>query len=366
MDANKIWLQLRRSGRLPDLQLDAWDAMRLEVTLWVWLGDYSTALKQCTEPALHSALERFVASLPQAEAASFAFFPRKSPRLQPDPRLANIKTKCGTYKTGDGTDVGYVHLFPSQQHAPATKPPALLVRWGGNAEMAALVAFSPFCEFVASGLLHIMFVDYRGYGWSAGSPSLETFRSDADTFYSALPTLLTADGLQWPLARPLILMGRSIGAHCALHVALLHADEVSALVLDSPASCHWPMENIPGDVWNLLNEQLPPLKAVGRKFDHCQCCRFDDKQALRERAWLDPTDLLHCVDMPLLLINGTADTVCPQPQVEQFFQASTAMEKDLVWIAGKGHNEVSGTDTYWRSLKSFLERFVHGMYENMD
>merc|ERR1712194_461081 len=117
----------------------------------------------------------------------------------------------------------------------------LLIRWGGNAELAAMHVRTPFKDLVAKGHVRAIFVDYRGFGWSEGVPTIRTLRSDAVAFYTALPQLLTARNVSWPLGAPIVLMGRSIGSLCALHVALLHSHGIDSLILDSPVACHWPL-----------------------------------------------------------------------------------------------------------------------------
>ncbi|CAK0910991.1 unnamed protein product [Prorocentrum cordatum] len=94
------------------------------------------------------------------------------------------------------------------------------------------------------GLARLIAVDYRGFGWSGGAPSMAALRADVSDLLVALPAWHAARGLRWPPAPGrLVLLGRSLGAQAALHAAALLPPPLrAALVLDSPAVCHWPLE----------------------------------------------------------------------------------------------------------------------------
>lgn len=218
MDAVRLTQRLRACGRLPEGPLGEPELAPREAVLAAWLGDYEGAIRSCTtagdELELREALEALVAALPRAEAKSCTFFPRKSPR-RPSTTLPDGATVMhGTFLADDGTDLGFVLLSPPAGQAGAGGPPAILVRWGGNAELAAEEPRRPFASLVGRGLAFCVFADYRSYGWSGGVPSVATLRSDAAALFRALPTLLGERGLQWPPAGPVVLMGRSIGRAC--------------------------------------------------------------------------------------------------------------------------------------------------------
>ena len=51
-------------------------------------------------------------------------------------------------------------------------------------------------------------VDFRGYGYSTGSPSLGTLGSDGERVVAALPGFLRAKQLPWPWPGRMALLGR--------------------------------------------------------------------------------------------------------------------------------------------------------------
>ena len=75
-------------------------------------------------------------------------------------------------------------------------------------------------------------VDFRGYGWSTGVPTLSKIASDGAAIVPHLPELLRRGGLD--PSSPLVAFGRSLGSIAAIHAVLEHPTEFVGLVLDSP------------------------------------------------------------------------------------------------------------------------------------
>lgn len=363
-----LWQRLSRCGRLPICPPLPDAAMLL------WLGDYAGARESCRGQAsaldinrLREALAKFNSNLPGCTERSEAFQPLRADREETQRQLSlldggRLQTACGTYAASDSASIGYVLLSPPEDTPSPPGGPALLLHWGGNAEYVARTAASPLRELVKAGLVRALFLDYRGFGWSSGSASLVTLRGDANSLFLALPKLLLHNGVSWSQSGPIVIMGRSIGSLCALHVAALHADEIDAVILDSPVTCHWPVERVPPDAWNSLGKQLPPLQVAGRKLDYCVCCRTGSgakkAQPGREAVWLDSMDLVRSIEVPLLVLSATEDDVCPPPMVKAIFAASASGYKKLAWAEGRCHDTVSLSATYWGELKGFLHHVV--------
>jgi len=76
-------------------------------------------------------------------------------------------------------------------------------------------------------------------------------------------------------------------------------------------------------------------------------------------VWLDATDLLRSVDMPLLVLSATEDDVCPMPMVKDLFDAASSPHKKLVWVEGMSHDSVALNPVYWTELGEFVRRVTH-------
>merc|ERR1740117_734685 len=113
---------------------------------------------------------------------------------------------------------------------------------------------------------------------------------------------------------------------------------------------------IPASIWSALTTRVPLLQKADRSL-FCKCCPPQgSSQPAREAACLDPVDLAVCLDMPLLVINGTADPICPRRQVQHFFDSASSVEKELVWLDRMGHNDLPRSPLYWRALAAFFDR----------
>src|SRR5687768_1053356 len=91
--------------------------------------------------------------------------------------------------------LGY-RLYRHQAGAP------VILYWHGNGEIAPTSDYTA-GEYLRAGASLIV-VDYRGYGWSTGTPRFSTLLSDAETAAATLPAILEAAGLG---ESPVFLMG---------------------------------------------------------------------------------------------------------------------------------------------------------------
>ncbi|HEX7308766.1 alpha/beta hydrolase [Lentzea sp.] len=160
---------------------------------------------------------------------------------------------------------------------------------GGNREGRAPLAR----QLTARGLSVLLF-DYRGYGGNPGKPTEEGLT------YDARAALDLVDG-------PVVFFGESLGAAVAVELATHRAPK--GLVLRSPftslaaaGSHHYP--------WL-------PVKML-----------LQDKYPLLERV--------SAVDVPTVVLLGTADSVVPPAQSRE---VATAARAKLVEIAGADHND---------------------------
>ncbi len=82
--------------------------------------------------------------------------------------------------------------------------------------------------FNAHGL-SVLAVDYRGYGWSDGTPTVSTTMGDAHVVFKYVRSWLEDQNRTGPL----LVMGRSLGSACAIELAVCYQEEVSGLIIES-------------------------------------------------------------------------------------------------------------------------------------
>lgn len=166
------------------------------------------------------ALERnpLAGILRSPDLSRFAFFPQRSPEPSWDPEL-----RTGTYPGGEGHRIGWLFRAAPLQPARAT-----IVCFHGNGEIAL--------TYVITGLLrrediNILAVDFAGYGFSDGAPTILGILRDAHEFGNHIDGILAAAGAADP---PVVIFGRSIGSAAAVQLALARPSRFAGLALDSP------------------------------------------------------------------------------------------------------------------------------------
>ena len=165
----------------------------------------------------------------------------------------------------------------------------------------------------------VLLFDYRGYGETGGTPSEDGLMRDA--------TAVAEIAFQTDL--PVVLMGESLGAGPATGLAV--QAEPDALVLRSPftslaemARTHYPF--VPTA---LLRDRYPVEEMVSR------------------------------LEVPVLVIIGTADSIVPPELSRRVYQAASG-RKALVEMEGLNHNdpELSAGVELAEVIKSFVKDHV--------
>jgi len=204
---------------------------------------------------------------------------------------------------------------------PAERAPALL--WlhsnGGNLQGRLPRLQALHARLDASLLL----LDYRGYGRSEGTPSEAGVLADAAAAYAHLVEVRRV-----PPER-LVLYGRSLGGA----VAAIQATRApcAGLILESTCA------------------SVPAMAAH----------RFRLVPRIREltRTQLDAEQAVRGLDLPLLVLHGTADWIVPFAQGRAVFEAARSTDKRFVRLEGAGHHDshLQG-DRYFEPLARFVTR----------
>lgn len=162
--------------------------------------------------------------------------------------------------------------------------------------------------------------DFRGYGESTGSPTLEAVVADARVI---------AGAVCHAAKRPVIVMGRSLGGIAAHELYANPIDGIGGVILESA------MFDLAGLVRRRGLEAPAQFSAADRE-------RFDPAAKLpRGRT-------------PLLLLHGEQDTLISAREAHAALDVAGSASKRLVLIPQRGHNDVSHSDVYWNAVTDFL------------
>lgn len=258
------------------------------------------------------------ALLDNPQILSVAFYPR---RAWPEDgyRAQMPGVISGTIPVADGVELGY-RLYKHRPGAP------VLVHFHGNAEIAP--DYDDLSVYFHSDVdASLLVVDYRGFGWSSGSPTFAALIEDCAPVVQALPGLLAAQGL--PGDSPLAVMGRSMGSVPALHIAHTYPDRFSAVIVESGFA----------DLPALLVRMGIPRVMLGVLSDP-----LGNERKARE------------LRLPLLVIHGEDDMLIPVEHGQRLFDACPHPGKRLLRVPGAGHNDLLAVapEQYFHTLRDFL------------
>ncbi|MFN2437133.1 MAG: alpha/beta hydrolase [Desulfotignum sp.] len=174
--------------------------------------------------------------------------------------------------------------------------------------------------------INFFVVDYRGYGWSTGSPTVSDMMADGHRILDFVT--------QWcrdhEFTGSLTVMGRSLGSACAIELAATRHSEVENLIVESGFA----------GIESLLRVLGIDPAARGIRM----APELDNQEKIRQ--WTGPA----------LIIHGEQDQLIPFSHGQALFSACPSSEKKLIPIAGAGHNDIflRGLEPYLSAVKALL------------
>lgn len=231
------------------------------------------------------------------------------------------------FRTGDGLAL-FGWFLPAQGDAAGT-----IVFLHGNAENIS-THVSAIAWLPARGF-NVFLIDYRGYGASAGSPSLAGAERDID---AAMQTLLARTDID---TKHIVIYGQSLGgALAAYNVAYSpYRDHIRALVVESAFSSYTGItrEKLAATWLTWPFQWLAPL---------CVDDRFSPLPAMK---LISP--------IPLLVIHGDQDAIVPDHHGQRLYDA--ALEPKELWIIpGAGHIQGMRQEMWRNRLAAYLHEVL--------
>ncbi len=190
----------------------------------------------------------------------------------------------------------------------------VLLYFGGNAEDAVYMNFEA-AEFNVS---RVFSVNYPGYGHSQGSADEQSLYAMGLAAYDAIVAEKKVSPEQ------LIVMGRSLGAAVAVHVALNR--KVFGIILSTP---------------------FDSLASVA-KFHY----RVFPVEALLKYRF-DTAEKLASVNVPILILAAGRDEVVPQSSLQRLLTNAPAQTIRHIY-ADAGHNTIQLYPQYYADINRFL------------
>jgi pimeloyl-ACP methyl ester carboxylesterase len=253
--------------------------------------------------------------LDSPEVSRILFHPRRDPPNRPLP----LRVRSLRIQVDEGIAVG------ARLHRASLDGPTILL-FHGNGEIASdYDGISPLYTDLG---INLLVADYRGYGSSDGQPTASHLLADAVTTYEQVGSILIEQELK---AKPLLVMGRSLGSAAAIEIACHAGDGIAGLIIES------------GFAYT-----LPLLTTLG--------LRMGLKGADEAREGFGNLDKITQVHVPTLIIHGQDDWLIPVDNGHALYEHSGATDKRLVTIPHAGHNDLlfAGQKLYFDALRAFV------------
>jgi alpha-beta hydrolase superfamily lysophospholipase len=251
--------------------------------------------------------------LDRPEVLSVLFYPRREmPELHLTP-----KAMTHFVEVAKNVSIG-CRLYPAAKDAPT------IMYFHGNGETAC--DYDYVAPLYTDLGLNLFVTDYRGYGYSSGTPTATSLIQDAHpVFHGCLDCL---KGLDY--TGSIFIMGRSLGSAPALETALHYQDQAKGLIIESGFS----------STMNLIQHL-----GYGGMF-----------RGIPQIAGFANGDKIRSVAIPTLIIHAQHDHIIPLSEGEDLYRLSGAASKKLVIIPNADHNNLMmvGRERYFEEIKEFV------------
>ncbi|MEI6154642.1 MAG: alpha/beta fold hydrolase, partial [Deltaproteobacteria bacterium] len=177
--------------------------------------------------------------------------------------------------------------------------------------------------------LNLFVADYRGYGFSDGSPSCSSMIQDAHPVFQGFTAILHGLGYSGDL----FVMGRSLGSAPAIEVAYRYQRQLKGLIVESGFASS--------------RNQFARL-GVARLFKDAEnLVGFGNDLKIKE------------VVIPTLIIHGEDDEIIPAEEGRALYALSGAAEKVSLFIPHAGHNDLmmEGLEAYMGAVENHCKIF---------
>ncbi len=178
--------------------------------------------------------------------------------------------------------------------------------------------------------MNFLVVDYRGYGWSNGTPTVTNMLGDAEVLFQETRNWLSYN----QFSGAFFLMGRSLGSVPAIDLAKNHEDDIRGLILESA-----------------IADTMPLAKNLGLELESID---FTEEDGFRNLQKIEE------VSKPTFIFHGARDELIPAAEAEKLQAHSGARSKEFVIIPGAQHNTMIavGGRLYFETIKTFINKLT--------
>jgi uncharacterized protein len=248
-----------------------------------------------------------VAVVVWAVEQSQVFQPPRLPHRSFEQTIRLMHAVPVSYRTADG-----IQLRGALLRAKGAGAPFVLLFYG-NAELAQFED-NRLTWLQRLGFNGVCF-DYRGYGYSSGTPDAVRIRNDSVALYDYVVRVLD------PAHAPVFVYGVSLGTQFAIHVAAQRP--VRGLLLQSPPASA--QEELDAYVHQVLGVASGLLRLIPSQ---------DVEEIFQGKREIAMTRA------PLIIVHGARDTLVPIAEGREVFAAARTRDKRFIEIPDAGHGDI--------------------------
>jgi alpha-beta hydrolase superfamily lysophospholipase len=251
--------------------------------------------------------------LDQPEILRFIFYPRREDNMVPSvPNATNVLVPVDR-----DVSVG-CRFYHSQQRGPN------ILFFHGNGEIVSDYDF--IAPLYGERGLNLFVADYRGYGFSDGTPTTSGMIHDAHPIFRHFLEFLQKN----QYTGPAFVMGRSLGSASAVELGSSHQENFQGIIIESGFA----------NTFDLLKCLGIPIRIPLGMEDHT----FSNLKKIKN------------ILLPTLIIHAEKDHIIPVRHARDLYQASSAKDKRLVIIPDANHNNLLmvGQHQYFEALTDFV------------
>ena len=246
--------------------------------------------------------------------SSFIFYPQlvnKPIELDPDCTILEMMMD-------DGISIGGLFYFKNPSY------PTLLM-FHGNGEIAC--EYEDIIDRYLNCGCNCAIMDFRGYGFSTGSPTYLKLIQDSFPIFLQLFQWLHNQGY----CQEIIVFGRSLGSVCAAEIGSHNHPQLKGVIFESGFSETYSLMR------NLFMFNVPDLTPRSLK------------------PWSNDTRIQK-IHVPVLVLHGTQDWIIPVSQALDIEKnLISSLWKKLILIENAGHNDIQGfRNQYFSPIKQFI------------
>jgi hypothetical protein len=170
--------------------------------------------------------------------------------------------------------------------------------------------------------------EYRGYGPSTGTPTVENLLTDAHKELDELKLLLDKAGHTGPI----VIMGRSLGSAPAIELAATRSGEIGGLIIESGFA-----------------RMVPLLELIGIPARRLNITEEDGPKNQQKMA---------TIRMPTLVLHAENDSIIPIADGDILYQENKDPEKVFIRVPNAGHNDIQirAGRAYFVAINNLLAR----------